>query len=427
MKLFSRFNAFIGILGVLLVLTVIVGGSGGAFSEQDAIPTRTALNLIVYADLQGQIHTLSPDGSSASRVVSPETGFYTWPAWSPDGKSIVFSGTAPGDDGESALGLYISKMPDGEARVIYTNEPGMGPILPGMPHYPLWSPDSRHLSYMASEPIGLMLFLDDVTDEQPGTVVVRNSPLYASWSSDSKSLMVHSGAAHVLVDSADRQKIVEKVVAADGYRTPAWWPLSNKKIALLQNESSSSKLYIVDLDTAEWTFVDDIEEHAAFVWSPDGATLAVAKSRAREGLISRGITLYGEDGAEKEMGVEGNIQAFFWSPDSLKLAYLLVTRDRGVLRYMMVDMVTGDRRPLVDFTPTPDQSIAYDFFDQFAISHSPWSPDSRSLVLAGYLRHDGTAVSLNRQVAPQIYVVDAGKDPAVTSIADGFLAFWSPR
>ena len=127
------------------------------------------------------------------------------------------------------------------------------------------------------------------------------------------------------------------------------------------------------------------------------------------------------------MGVEGNIQAFFWSPDSLKLAYLLVARDRGVLRYMMLDMVTGERRPLVDFTPTPDQSIAYDFSDQFAISHSPWSPDSRSLVLAGNLRHDGTAVSLNRQVAPQIYVVDAGKDPAVTSIADGFLAFWSPR
>ncbi len=427
MKLFSRFNAFIGILGVLLVLTVIVGGSGGAFSEQDAIPTRTALNLIVYADLQGQIHTLSPDGSSASRVVSPETGFYTWPAWSPDGKSIVFSGTAPGDGGESALGLYISKMPDGEARVIYTNEPGMGPILPGMPHYPLWSPDSRHLSYMASEPIGLMLFLDDLTDEQPGSVVVRNSPLYASWSSDSKSLMVHSGAAHVLVDSADRQKIVEKVVAADGYRTPAWWPLSNKKIALLQNKSSSSKLYIVDLDAADWTFVDDVEEHAAFIWSPDGTSLAVAKSRAREGLISPGITLYGPDGTRKAMSVEGNIQAFFWSPDSLKLAYLLVTRDRGVLRFMMLDMVTGDRWPLVDFTPTPDQSIAYDFFDQFAISHSPWSPDSRSLVLAGNLRHGGTAVSLNRQVAPQIYVVDAQKNPTVTSIANGFLAFCSPR
>ncbi len=427
MKLFSRFNAFIGVLGVLLVLTVVVGGNGGAFSQQDAIPTRTALNLIVYADLQGQIRTLSPEGSSASRMVSPETGFYTWPAWSPDGKNIVFSGTAPDDDGESMLGLYISKMPDGEARLVYANEPGMGPILPGMPHYPLWSPDSRYLSYMASESTGLTLFLDDVTDEQPGTAVLENSPLYASWSSDSKSLMVHSAAAHILVDSSDRQKVVEKVVAAEGYRTPAWWPLSNKKIALLQNEPSSSKLYIVDLDTAEWTFVDDIEEHAAFVWSPDGATLAVAKSRAREGLISPGITLYGADGTKREMGVEGNIQAFFWSPDSLKLAYLLVTRDRGVLRYMMLDMVTGERRPLVDFTPTPDQSIAYDFSDQFAISHSPWSPDSRSLVLAGNLRHDGTAVSLNRQVAPQIYVVDAGKDLAVTSIADGFLAFWSPR
>jgi len=426
-KLFSRFNAFIGMLGVLLVLTVVVGGSGGAFSEQDAIPTRTALNLIVYADLEGTIRTLTPDGSSASRIVSPETGFYTWPAWSPDGKSIVFSGTAPGEDSENSLSLYITDLSDGEARLVYTNEPGMGPILPGMPHYPLWSPDSRHLSYMASAPTGLTLFLDDVLDDRPGTAVIRNSPLYASWSPDSKSLMVHSGAAHVLVDYADRKTIVDIVVAAEGYRTPAWRPLSDKKIALLQNKASSSKLYIVDLDTAEWTFVDDIEEHAAFIWSPDGASLAVAKSRAREGLISPGITLYGPDGTRKAMGVEGNIQAFFWSPDSLKLAYLLVTRDRGVLRFMILDMVTGDRWPLVDFTPTPDQSIAYDFFDQFANSHSPWSSDSRSLVLAGNLRHGGTAVSLNRQVAPQIYVVDAGKDATVTSIANGFLAFYSPR
>ena len=137
--------------------------------------------------------------------------------------------------------------------------------------------------------------------------------------------------------------------------------------------------------------------------------------------------MYSPDGVRQPIQVEGNIRAYFWSPDSSKLAYVILTPERSLLRVMMLDARTGERWPLLDFAPTLDQSTVFDFFDQFAYSHSPWSPDSKSLVLAGTMRHDGTSVSLNRQRGPQIYVVGAGQDSTATPIAEGSLAFWSPR
>lgn len=423
----GRSYAFLVILAALLAVTVLVGSNGGVLSVgDDLLPDRT-VNLIAYVDLNGRIHTISPDGLSDQSTVSPEEGFYTWPAWSPDGTRIAFSGTAPGDDGVGPLKLYVNRLADGEPRVIYTNEDGLGPILPGMPHYPIWSPDSTRLAYMASVSDGLTLFLDDFSDDEDGTAIIRNSPLYASWSADSQHVMVHAGVDHVLVDAADGQTRADVVRQGVGYRAPAWWPLDSNKVALLQSESGNRNLYIADVGTGEMAFLDEIEENAAFLWSPDGSALAVASSRVRDGLISPSISLYSPDGKKRQIVAEGNIRAFFWSPDSTKLAYLVLTRERNVLRVMMLERSTGDRWPLIDFTPTPDQATIFDFFDQFAYSHSPWSPDSSSLVLAGRLRQSGTSVSLNRQPGPQIYVVSAGPDVAVTSVAEGFLAFWSPR
>ncbi|MCH8062297.1 MAG: PD40 domain-containing protein [Chloroflexi bacterium] len=427
MKPSGRFYAFIVILAVFIAVIALVGSNGGIFSGGDALPPETRVNLIAYVDLEGQIHTISPDGLSIQDTISPEEGFFTWPVWSPDGAQIAFSGITSGENRPGTLRLYVSHLADGETRVIYTNEPGMGPILNGMPHYPIWSPDSSHLAFMASVSQGLTLFLDDISDDKDATVVLRESPLYASWSADSRYMMVHAGVDHFLVEAATGQSVAEFSSQGIGYRAPAWWPSDSSKVALLQSESGVQGLYIADVETGERTLIEEIPVNAAFLWSPDGYSLAVAKSRLENAPIFQNISIFAPDGAKKPIEVTGTILAYFWSPDSSKLAYIVLTQDRGVLRVMMLDMNTGERWPLIDFAPAPDQSTIFQFFDQFAHSHSPWSPDSRSLVFAGILREDGISVSLNRQTGPQIYVVDIGPDPVVTSIAEGSLAFWSPR
>ena len=94
---------------------------------------------------------------------------------------------------------------------------------------------------------------------------------------------------------------------------------------------------------------------------------------------------------------------------------------------MVLDIESGDRWPLAEFTPTQGQATVVQFFDQFAHSHSPWSPDSASLVFAGWLQGGGVSASLNRQPLSQIYVVGTGPNPMITVLAEGVLAFWSPR
>jgi len=82
----------------------------------------------------------------------------------------------------------------------------------------------------------------------------------------------------------------------------------------------------------------------------------------------------------------------------------------------VVDVDSGESRLLTVFEPTNlfvNQFLP--FFDQYALSHRVWSPDSQALVLP--MKHEGDNF---------ILVVPAdGGEPAV--IAHGVAAFWSQQ
>ena len=240
-------------------------------------------------------------------------------------------------------------------------------------------------------------------------------------------MLVHGGPDHFLIDTEAETSVGDLTRQSLGYRAPAWQPNENKVALLVQDASGTQSLFIEDVESQERTFIDAVPAHAAFLWSPDGQSLAVVKSRNPDGYINQSLVIFSPDGTRKPASLEDNIISFFWSPDSSKIAYLTLTRTRGLLRLMMLDVNSGDTWPLAEFLPTSDQDTVYTFFDQFAHSHSPWSPDSTALVFAGRLQGEGVSVSFNSQPAPQIYVVGADPNPTITSIADGGLAFWSPK
>ena len=51
--------------------------------------------------------------------------------------------------------------------------------------------------------------------------------------------------------------------------------------------------------------------------------------------------------------------------------------------WSVVDVKTGAQKALGNFLATPDESTAYRYFDQLAVSHTIWSPDSSSFIYAG--------------------------------------------
>ena len=424
----ARVYAFLIALAVLLAAIVVLGVRGGVLDfGVSSPPQEPRVDLIAYVGLDGQIRTVRPDGTDAEKI-SPDEGFFTWPMWSPDSTRIVFSGL-PSDGEGSALTMYMYDVDDRERAIVYTNEPNMGPILTDMPHYPLWSPDSVHLSFMASVSLGLTLFVDDPEDDAEAGVALRRSPLYASWSADSRRLLVHAGIGLFVVDVEEGVEARDLGMQGTGFRAPAWWPLGNRMVFVNEDPPGYRGLYMTDVDTGERTLLAEIRtlEFAAFLWSPDGQSLAVARSEEPPGHVYYAVGLLSPEGRTQPAAIHDDVIAFYWSPDSTKIAYVTLTGRTGELRWMILNVEDGTRWPLVDFKPSNAQMTMFQFFDQFAYSHSVWSPDSDAIVFAGVLSSaEGVSASLRRQQRPQVYVVDVQESSIPGPIAEGFLAVWSP-
>ena len=165
--------------------------------------TGDATNRIVYVSPDSQIYTIKPDGSSQI-LISPERGTfgqgtqvpgYTWPGWSPDGSSILFSAALPQLLSDSPY-VLLATASDGSRTdapdVLYQNEPGTGLIVAGGPHYSVWSPDSQKVASIVSRPDGLAVILAD-TVTQRAFPIVPGAPLYMDWSLDSCCVGRRSG------------------------------------------------------------------------------------------------------------------------------------------------------------------------------------------------------------------------------------------
>ena len=421
-----RLFALFGILVTLLAVIAVLGAADFALDGDSLPPLPQRQDLIAYVDLSGQVHMVTPTGSAVAKI-SPDEGFYTWPAWSPDSRRIAFSGSAPGGDRRSGLALYTYNVGDAQQTVMYVNEPGMGPILPGMPHYPLWAPDGSRMAVIASARRGLTLYLSDRGANVVAEPAVPNAPLYASWSADSRKLLVHGSADHYLINVNGGVEIEGLDILSDSYRVPAWWPKGDRIVVVSEDENERHALFIVDLESGVRTMVDQVPGGVAFLWSPDGESLAVAHSASAGDIIYGGVSLFAPDGTKRDIKIPDDLIAFFWSPDSTKLAYVTPSERRGVLTWKVFSVDEGSWWSLGDFTPSNTQLTLLQFFDQFAYSHSLWSPDSKSLVFSGTMSGVAVSASMGLQPAPQIIVLDVGPDPYAETLANGVSAVWSPR
>src|SRR5258707_15384511 len=77
------------------------------------------------------------------------------------------------------------------------------------------------------------------------------------------------------------------------------------------------------------------------------------------------------------------VAAFFLARDSRHVAFIGVPEEKPYYTWSVVDVKTGAQKALGNFLATPDESIVYRYFDQLAVSHTIWAPDSSAFIYAG--------------------------------------------
>ena len=431
-----RLYTFLLLLSAAVVIVAVLRHNGGTPSSGELVAPDIAVDRIAYVGLDSLVRTVNPDGSDEVRV-GPDEGYFTWPTWSPDGRNLAFSGVIDVGAGEPQAVLYASETLTETLRELHFGEPGLtGLVAQGAPHYPFGSPDSSRLAFVGVSRQGLTLYVDDLgTDAGPKFMLYGGGPLWIDWSPDSSSLLVHRGRDLFLVDVENAVAAVLPVVSdGGGYFVPAWKPFGDTITFVSGNQSDGYGLYTSGRDAVDGNLLDEVPENAAFLWSPGGQFLAVTGSSPE--IVFHGthilrvyerVDLYTAEGSRHPVEIQESVVAFFWSPDSTKLAYVTLGASPGAMRWKILDVVDGTSWPLVDFLPSADQWTVFSYFDQYAHSHSLWSPDSGSMVFAGRIATGALSASLTQHPADHILVLATYANATPQVIADGYLAFWSPR
>ena len=99
----------------------------------------------------------------------------------------------------------------------------------------------------------------------------------------------------------------------------------------------------------------------------------------------------------------------------------------GSIRWSVVDVRSSDVVRLADFRPTQEQLTTFMYFDQYVMSHSPWSPDGGHLLFSGVLGYEKVRRPLPAGASTKVFVADAAAEAPPREAADGSIGFWRPE
>lgn len=408
-------------------------------ADGSARPSGAAAARLALVDSVGRLTTSHPRGPVSAPLGSAGV-IYSFPAWSPQGDRIAVIG----DDAGTGLVHVFTIGADGSAvggpSAVYDSRDRP-------PFYLYWSPDGTRLTFLTTESDGgIVLRVAPADASSPATLVRQGAPMYWAWS-DPGRLLVHSGGdavdAFVGEIGLDGTPVEPTVAGAGGFRTPAITTDGAYRGYVAPGGSTADRV-IVERRDGSGRHTVDVDGAAAIDFSPTTSDLAFIAPDApgREVALPVGpLRILSAATGDVRTVLAGPVVAFFWSPDGQTLAALqlgqpsddnvaaidtgatrlvrapLAAQPPGVaLRLVFVDAASATIHAkrgiqLADLFAT--QQLPY--FDQYALSHRIWSPDSRSIVLP-VDDPDGTS---------GIEIIPADGSGTVR-VGDGVAAVWSP-
>ena len=423
------------------------GTPEGTTSQQDKPPAIPMVNKIAYVGSSGDLFTIDPDGGNrfnltgGTRVgAAPQGGVlarsvdtnnvYFWPTWSPDGALLAASRVTT-TGGLPEVSVEVFDIVNGGVKTVYKNEmPSM--IAEGAPHYLYWSPDSRSLALLVSSPEAFALVVADVRDIGGGELrdpdlIETGAPLYFHWGAGGNEILLHARNDLKLAAKPFESGLSTLLTVGQGFRTAALSPDSGRIAYTATNENGSgSSLFVAETGApGSGTAILEVGPSTAFAWSPDGAELAVAEGGGPDGPGFRRLLVVPAQGGPARTLAEEAVIAFFWSPKGDSIAWVSADPQDLLLEWKVSPVNDFTPNLLFRFRPTVDVLTMLSFFDQYAYSHSPWSPDGAWLVVAGIREEPFAQRNGGSPRRERIFVLDANGTTEPRELAEGSLGVWS--
>lgn len=449
-------KTLLGLVGLLSLLAAACSSSGTTVPLDTSHPSNVIarvevgqVNRIAYVSPNGDLFTVDPGGERLSRLtgglqadggapgrVSQGGGlaqplrmneYHTWPTWSADGTKLAASRVVV-EEGGTKVTLQVIDARTGRSETVY-EDVGGGLVAEGAPHYIYWAPSGDELSFLAATTDGLGLFLWDGTVGEQATQINQGGPLYFQWSNDAEAMALHIGPDVIWARPPDGRGSHESFQSSGNFRAPAISP-DGKHLAYVDLADLRMGLYIAPTnDLGQAQKVIDVGSPSAFMWSPDGTKIAVAdQSISGDALYDRLMLVPADGGPVTTLSsgqLSNDVWAFFWAPAGDKLAWVSVNADRRELEWVVSPTDGSDAKRLFSFQPSAEVFIMLSFFDQYAYSHSPWSPDGKFLVIAGSKGDAARRSNGRTPTGDRIYVLDVEGTREPLDLGAGVLAVWS--
>jgi TolB protein len=430
-------------------------------------------NLAVMDQAGGGVRTLTADGrvqagEEQNAGSSAPFVYYQLPVWAPDGSRVASVRIAGAGGNVEEASIVVVPVGKGGPVTVFASSTRM-------PGTPAWSPDSSRLVFLASSGSGSSFGFTLVPAAGGDPVLLDAGVPYGwAWSPRGDELVIHAGSAvgglasgRLAFLDVGPELLEEGLgIVAGVFDAPAWSP-DGRRVLVAAWEDGSNRLTLTNRKRTETATLAESSGPLTFAFSPDGQTVAyLASSESAEGSPSllfladvpgRGAASTPPAGvtvARKPLSGEDAVAAFFWSPDSSRIAYLVpglvelpeeeapagaggsdeaggVEAGPGedeagadgagaqqvvVLTLKVVEARKGAVREVTTFLPTPGYLGLVQQFAQLSQAVRVWSPDSRHLLY--------TAVD---DQGPGVMVAMAAESIAPRRVSGGLEASWSRR
>jgi Tol biopolymer transport system component len=368
-----------------------------------------------------------PPSQQAPEGPRVEVMKYGWPTFAPDGSKLAYSWMGRDPDGNQ-FGISVYDFAKHYAIPIFASRNERV-------DYVFWTPDGRNLSFLLGEPEGLSLILAEIKEKMPVRMVLSGLPIYYDWNRTADRLVVHTNSnsdqtrsEHVTLMSVSPSSQDALRTMSRGrlpFKTPCWSP-DGKRLAYIANNNAESYLEVAEADGSNPKAIASLPiGESSFVWAPDSRHIAYSSEVIGADAVLHGIRVVDITNAESKRLSGEDVAAYFYSPDGKYLAYIAVPPEQPFYQWELVDLKTGKTKKLDMFLATQEETVSYHYFDQLALSHTIWAPDSSEFVFAGVRLLQAPDKSGGPTPEPQLWIEPVDGRPPHSGHT-GTLAFYSP-